>query len=326
MRLRVGFITFAHLHAPAYLHALRAHPMAEVVGICDDDGTRAAFSGLPVFESLSALLGAVDAVVIVSENLRHAAHIEAAAAAGKAILCEKPLAASREQAERIGRAVQEAHSFLMTAFPCRYSPAFGRMRERLKAGDIGTLLAVCATNRGKCPGGWFVDPALSGGGAMIDHTVHVADLLWLLLGEEPTRVAAQIGSNRLGLAVEDSAMLTLDYASDIFATLDSSWSRPESYRTWGDVTMSLVGDAGVLEVDLFGQEIETFTAGHLSAGYGSDLDSLLIDDFVRCVLESKPSPITAEDGLRATRVVLAGYESASNGGRSIPLGGATAAR
>src|SRR5207253_2134250 len=95
---------------------------------------------------------------------------------------------------------------VMTAFPCRYAPSFTRLQERVKAGDIGPIKAICATNRGRCPFDWFVQENLSGGGAMIDHTVHVTDLLRALLGEEPTRVQAQTGSNMYGQSWDDTAM------------------------------------------------------------------------------------------------------------------------
>ena len=151
---------------------------------------------------------------------------------------------------------------------------------------------------------------------MIDHTVHVTDLLRALLGEEPVRVQAQIGNNMYGKDWEDTAMLTIDFASGIFATLDSSWSRPQSYKTWGDVTMNVVGENGVIEMNMFGQEIDKYADGsvtHALGGYGSNLDAGLVEDFVRSCLENRQPPITAFDGVQAARVAIAGYRSASSG-------------
>ena len=204
----------------------------------------------------------------------------------------------------------------MTAFPCRYAPSFIRLVERVKGGDIGAIKAICATNHGRCPFDWFVEPELSGGGAMIDHTVHVADLLRVLLGEEPTRVQAQTGTKMYGKTWDDTAMLTIEFPSGVFATLDSSWSRPQSFKTWGDVTMNVVGESGVIELNMFGQEIDRYSDGkvtHSVAGYGSDADGGLVNDFVRCCIEGTPPPITAFDGIQAARVAMAGYRSAAAG-------------
>ena len=209
-------------------------------------------------------------------------------------------------------AAREADVRLMTAFPCRFSPAWVALKEKVAVGEIGRLRAVTATNRGTCPFGWFVNPALSGGGAMIDHVVHVADLLHDLLAEEPLRVQAQTGANMYGEDWEDTAMLTLEYRDGVFATLDSSWSRPTQFRTWGDVTMHVVGDEGVIELDMFGQEIQHFHPGertHTVGGYGSDLDSLMVAEFIGACLEHREPSVTGEHGLAAVKVALAGYKS-----------------
>jgi predicted dehydrogenase len=320
MALRVGIVSTAHLHVWSYAGLLKAHPQAEIVGVWDDDSERGdAFGeriGVPVDRDLDALLDRCDAAVIMSENLRHREHIERAAKAGKAILCEKPLVVSEEDADGVRRVLDETGAPLMTAFPCRYSPAFARLRERVSLGDVGRIRALCTTNRGMCPGGWFVQPDLSGGGAMIDHVVHVADLLRVLLDEEPVRVFAATGSNMYDMPVDDTAMLTIEFGSGIFATLDSSWSRPKGYKTWGDVTMNVVGDDGVLELDMFGPAVDRFAdtkPSHTVAPYGSSLDGGLVDDFVRCALEGTPMPITAHDGIQAARVAIAGYRSAEMG-------------
>lgn len=316
--LRVGVLSVAHMHVWGYAPAVRDHPDAELVGVWDEVPERLAkfcsAANLRPFSDIDELLDQVDAVVICSENTKHAALAEKAAAKGRSILCEKPLVTNAEDARTMLEIAKRVK--VMTAFPCRYSPAFLRLRERVAAGDIGRILAVCATNRGRCPFDWFVETELSGGGAMIDHTVHVSDLLRVLLGEDPTRVQAQTGSNMYGKDWEDTAMLTLEYPSGVFATLDSSWSRPASYKTWGDVTMNVVGEEGVIELNMFGQEIDRYSdeqVTHTLAGYGSNVDKGLVDDFIRCCLSDAEPPISAEDGVAAARVALAAYRSAAAG-------------
>ena len=317
--VRVGFVTTAHVHVPAFVSGLRSAGLrATPVGLWDHDAARgAAFCerfGLTPFESRSALLDACDAVIVGSENVRHGEDILAGLAAGCHVLCEKPLVITEDDAAAVRAAVAQTDRVVMTAFPCRFSPAWAALKERVAAGAIGTVRAICATNRGTCPGGWFTDPALSGGGAMIDHTVHVADLLWDLLGQRVVRVNAQTGSNVYGQAWDDTAMLTLEYADGTFATLDSSWSRPGSYKTWGDVTMTVTGDLGTIELDMFGQEVHRYgVGGHSVAGYGTNLDAAMIDEFLSAIEDRRAPRVTAEDGLRAAAVALAGYRSVREG-------------
>lgn len=246
MKVKVGIMSFAHLHADSYAHCLKTHPSAELVGIADHDKQRAQAKALQwetqAFDSYEALLASeVQAVIICSENVRHAPLAQMAAAAGKHILCEKPLMTREEDGKAMLAAAQGAGVHLFTAFPCRFSPAFQQMRQLYESGAIGELPALRGTNRGSNPGGWFTDPAQSGGGALIDHTVHVADLIRLLTGQEITEVYAETGNNMFHGAYDDTAMLSMTLQNGVFATLDASWSRPKTFPTWGDVTLAAVG-------------------------------------------------------------------------------------
>lgn len=321
--LRVGLLSVAHMHVDAYVAALGAHPRAEIIGLFDPDAARAttfsARSSIPAFGRIDDLLALCDAVVVCSENSGHADLVVRAAEAGKAILCEKPLAADEADLQRIQKAVEGAGVLLMTAFPCRFSPAYARLKARVEGGEIGRVRAVAATNRGTCPMGWFVQKNLSGGGAMIDHVVHVADLLRDLFGGDPTRVQAQTGNNLYGGDWDDTAMVTMEWADGTFATLDSSWSRPKGYKTWGDVTMTVVGEGGTIEMDMFGPGVEVYGAdGYRSSAYGSDLDAAMVDAFVRACLDGAPVPTTMQDGLQAARIALAGYRSVA-AGEPVPV-------
>lgn len=308
------------MHSWGYASGLVRNPHAQLAGVWDDNDIRgrdfAKLHQIPFFASALELLAEVDAVVITSENKKHAELVELAAAAGKHVLCEKPLATDEDEGRRILNAAEKADIKLMTAFPCRFSPAFQSLLSHVRSGKIGTVRAVCATNRGTCPFDWFVDKSLSGGGAMIDHTVHVADLLRVLLGCEVKSVFAQIGNNIYGQDWEDTAMLTLTFENGVLATLDSSWSRPKAYKTWGDVTMNVVGDGGTIELDMFNQQLDAYAEGaksHTVAPYGSDLDFALVSAFVDSILSDTPPPASGFDGLQAARVAFAGYESVKTG-------------
>lgn len=321
MSLRVGFLGVAHMHAGSYAHALRARTDVELVGVFDRTASTAeAFAKnheIPLTQSEEQMLDSADALIIASENTHHSRLIEAGAHRGLPMLCEKPLVTSKEDAARVRQALSQSASTLMTAFPCRFSPAFHRLKSRVQGGDIGEVLAVCATNRGRCPFGWFVDRTLSGGGAIIDHVVHVADLLAVLLGEAPRQVACSSGNNMHSESWEDCAMVTLDYPSGIFATLDSSWSRAKSYKTWGDVTLNVVGSNGVMEIDLFSQAFDLYrnsgSPSHAVAGFGSDLDAQLIHEFVTAARERRQPTPDAEAGISASMVAVSAAESARDG-------------
>jgi predicted dehydrogenase len=318
MTVKVGIMSFAHLHADSYALCLKQHPQAELVGIADHDRTRAKAKALQfetqALDSYEALLASeVQAVIICSENAKHAQLAQMAAAAGKHILCEKPLMTRLEDGKAMLAAAQGAGVHLFTAFPCRFSPAFQQMRHMVQSGTIGELLALRGTNRGSNPGGWFNDPELAGGGAMIDHTVHVADLIRLLTGQEITEVYAETGNNMFHGAYDDTAMLTLTLANGVFATLDSSWSRPKTFPTWGDVTLAAVGTRGIIEMDMFAQHLIHYDDRIdriCQVFWGDNIDYLMIDEFMRVVAGESPKTLaTGADGYRAAAVAIRAYDA-----------------
>ncbi|MCW5939700.1 MAG: Gfo/Idh/MocA family oxidoreductase [Fimbriimonadaceae bacterium] len=309
--LRAAILGVAHVHAPSYARCLSASCRARLACVWDNDPARAeAFGsswGVPAARSREEALAQCDVAVIAGENLGHGDAIEACLESGVPVICEKPLAASWDEHDRIAGLVSQSPTLVATAFPCPHSPVFKSLLSRVQAGDLGEILAVSGTNRGQCPFDWFVDPARSGGGAMIDHVVHLADLYWRLLGKEPEKVTASVGHNMHRLACEDTAHVMLRYGEGLFATIDSSWSRSKSFETWGDVTLRVVGETGVAEADLFGQGVRVLTDRTRLRGTGSDLDGPMLEDFLSSVQEGRPPMSTAEDGLRASRVALAGY-------------------
>jgi predicted dehydrogenase len=205
----------------------------------------------------------------------------------------------------------------MTAFPCRFHPAAAQMKRDAESGTWGELLAIQGTNRGTMPGGWFVDRALSGGGAIIDHTVHVVDLMrWIMPGAEVAEVFAERGTRLHPIDADDCGLLVFSFDNGVIASLDPSWSRTKAYPTWGDVTLELVGTSGVGRVDLFRQRLtvhDNRTMRTSWTNWGSDMDLGLVAEFLACVREDREPFVTGEDGLRALQTALAAYESAARG-------------
>lgn len=324
MSLRIGVLSTAHVHAPSFVSSFGSHPMVKSLQIWDDQvqrGQAFAKDRKLTFESdLAKVLTNSDAVVICSENVKHVDLIEAAVAHKLHVLCEKPIAANKNDLDKLACLTHDENLVLMTAFPCPFSPTFQNLKLRVEKGEIGRVLSVCSTNQGTCPFGWFVDPALSGGGAMIDHVVHVMDLLRRLLGENPNSVQAQIGNKMYSQNWDDVAMVTVGFPSGVFATIDSSWSKPKGYKTWGNVTMNVVGDMGVMEADLFVQGMDIMSeTGIQRYSTGSNLDGLMVGEFMDAIADKRRPSISLDDGVWASKVAIGGYESVANGGKVVAI-------
>lgn len=321
-RTRIGMASFAHMHAGSYAAGLRTLPDAEIAAIWDYDDDRGhqmaeqfETSYEPDLDRFLAL--DTQGVIICTENARHREITVACAEAGKHVMCEKPLATSVEDGQAMIDACRKAGVELATAFPCRFSPAMQRLKETVDAGKLGRIVGVAGTNRGRMPGGWFIELEKSGGGAVIDHTVHVTDLLRYMTGANPTRVYAEISNLMYGLEFDDCGLLTIEFDNGMFATLDSSWSRPKTFPTWGDVTMEVVGTEGTASLDMFNQKFITYMDNVNRVNFqvwGSNIDAGLVRAFVDTCQGHKSNVIASgEDGLRALEVALGAYESARTG-------------
>jgi predicted dehydrogenase len=322
-KLKVGMISFAHGHAFSYLNALCANPDVEVTGIAHEEKSRVEAvveqSGIPYYEDYRELLKSdIDAVVICSENANHAQQTIDAANAKKHVLCEKPLGVSVTEMEQMISACESNGVQLMTAFPCRYITAVVQAKKAVDQGEIGEIVAIKGTNRGTIPSGWFLDPKLSGGGALFDHTVHVMDLMnWFLSGSRVKEVYAYAATLfNEGVEVDDAGMIHVKFDNGVFGVIDTSWSRPKSFPTWGDVTMEIIGTNGVISVDSFAQKNELYADDTGKGTYmfwGDGMDEHLVKSFVDSVLNGVPVPISGVDGLRSAEVALAGYQSVKLG-------------
>ncbi len=321
--MKIGLMSIAHHHAEAYINNVRKAPGVELMGLADDDAERgrhfAQTFATPYFESYEALLNArPDAVLVCSENSRHRPLVEMAAAAQAHVLCEKPLATTPADALAMVDACRKAGVMLMTAFPMRFSTPLLEVKARLAAGDLGQVYCFNATNQGEAPlhlRPWFVDQELAGGGALMDHIVHLADIMRWYLGSEVTEVYAQ--SNRILYAdkvtVETGGLVMLTFANGVFASIDCSWNKPNYYPTWGGLTFELVTDRGAVLVDGFKQNLTVYSHDvrrPLWAYWGSDMNQAMIDEFVAAIREGRAPRVTGEDGLRAVEIVAAAYESA----------------
>ncbi|GAA0600614.1 Gfo/Idh/MocA family oxidoreductase [Kribbella sandramycini] len=342
MTLKVAIASFAHTHAASYAWLLGQMPDVEVLS-ADPDGAAApdagprgaefaAELGVPYVDSYDELFAwGPDAVVVTSENAGHRALVERAAAAGAHVLCEKPLATEVADGEAMLAACAAAGSILMIAYPVRFAPSYLRLRAMVEAGRLGDVFAVLGTNNGKIPYDsrqWFTDATLAGGGALVDHTVHCADLIdGLTGGASATRVYA--ASNRIlhqdkDVAVETGGLVTVTYDNGLLATIDCSWSVPDNGPTWGGVSLEVTGTNGSVEIEPFLPHLTgTDANGEVFLGIGPNLDESLLDTFLDAVrtagppVAGKPPAVVPQPdgnvGLRTLRIVDAARRSALSG-------------
>ena len=324
--IKIGILSLAHHHGEAYISNLRRMEGVELLGVADDDRSRAekiaGQNEARFFPSYEALLEAKpDGVIVCTENNRHRPLVEMAAARGVHVLCEKPIATTLEDARAIVDACDQAGVLLMTAFPLRFSAPLLEIKARLDNGDLGDIYCFNGTNQGELPTkhrAWFVDPELAGGGAIMDHTVHLVDIMRWLTGSEVETMYAR--SNRIFHAeeveVETGALEMLTLENGVFATIDASWSRPQYWPTWGGLTFEMVTQRGAVIVDAFRQNLNVYRHDWQRSNWaywGSDMNHAMVSDVIAAIRENRPPRVTGMDGLRAVEAALAAYESDRTG-------------
>lgn len=315
--MKVGIMSFAHMHAYSYANSLTKIPGVKIVGIFDDNEKRgeeaARTYGTVYFLSQTSFLQAeMDAVIICSENNRHKEMVINAAKAKKHILCEKPIATTIEDAKEIIRVCEENEVILQIAFPVRFSTPIMELKKQIDDGVLGEIIAFRTTNRGQNPGGWFIDEKQAGGGAVLDHTVHMVDIMRSYLGEEISEVYAIVDSYFHQINTDDAGIVTLEFENGVIASHDASWSRFKEYPNWGDVTIEVIGSKQTVKVNANKQHLKVYGSNSkplTHVFYGDDMNFGLMQDFLQCVKEKKTPSITGYDGLKALEVALAAYES-----------------
>jgi predicted dehydrogenase len=324
--MKIGILSFAHHHGEAYISNLRHIENVEILGVADEDAGRgqklAEQHEARFFPSYESLLEAKpDGVIICTENNRHRPLVEMAASRGVNVLCEKPIGTTNEDARAIVDVCDKAGVMLMTAFPMRFSAPLLEIKARLDNGDFGDVYCFNATNQGELPTkhrAWFVDPVLAGGGAIMDHTVHLVDIMRWFLGSEVETVYA-CGNHIFHadeVQVETGALEMLTFSNKVFATIDASWSRPPYWPTWGGLTFEMVTQRGAVVMDAFRQNINIYSHDAQRANWaywGSDMNQAMIAEFVAAIQKNRAPKVTGVDGLRAVEVTLAAYESLKTG-------------
>lgn len=322
MSTNIGLLSVAHPHVGSYAACVNGIEGAELVGIAAGDDERDEVEEyaseyetdvLPPDE----LLDCIDGAVVCASNAAHRYWVERAAEAGVSVLCEKPLSTSIEDACAIVDACADAGVHLGVAMPLRFSQPVRTAKRALENEVLGDLRFLSGTNRGQMPGRWFIDPEQSGGGAVMDHTVHIVDIVRWLTGEDVREVYAESDTRFHDIPVEDCNLLLMELTDGTQFVLDGSWSKPDHWDTWGDATLRLVGREGVLSIDCFDQTIkqtrDTEPVGIRSRYWGSNLDEGLLRDFVASVSDDRSPLKTGRDAIAEVCVIEAAYRSAERG-------------
>jgi predicted dehydrogenase len=338
--LGVAVVGVAHTpHAMSYARCLAASPTAHLVGVYDDDpelGQRVAKRfGAPFIADLDELLDSpnLDAVVICSATSHHRALVERAAARGLHVLCEKPIAITAHDAEAMVAACDAADVQLHVAFVTRFYPLVEQLRAAVQAGQLGDVLAMVGANRGRPPlppqyPAWITTPSESGGGALIDHSVHVTDIMRHVTGREVVTVAAEVDSLMWNSGVDDMALLSLVFDDGTVASVDPSWSVPAGNPWDYDFYLRILGTKGAASIDDLAESVQVVSSsagtGMRLSQFGVDIDALMVEAFVASVRagEVLHPCATGVDGLRALQIALAAYASAA-AGDAVPVGDTT---
>jgi predicted dehydrogenase len=315
---RVGIISFEHMHALSYTKALKSISGVELVGIADTDSFRgtemAARFGTKYYEDYRELLKTdVDGVIICTCNKLHKTTVIDAANAGKHILVEKPFAVSAADSAAMLDACRKNNVKIMTAFPMRFNQAVINAKKAVDNGEIGDILCITGINHGKIPSGWFLDKDLAGGGAVMDHTVHVADLMRWFTGSEAKSVFAESGALIHNKGIDDCGILNVEFENGVFATIDTSWAHHKNYTIWPEVYMEIIGTKGVLVLDAFRQNERVYAEDQIYDDvWGSNGDFGLVLEFTEVLKTGREPSVTGLDGARATDIALAAYQSSNS--------------
>ncbi len=344
--LGVGIIGLHHLHSVDYIPHFQAITHTEVRGIAEGDNDYrnrvCQQTGLVGYADLDALLAQKDIhlVVIFLPHADCPEAVEKAAAAGKHVLVEKPMAATSEGIRRMILATQQAGVMLSPPYCWRYHPASQQIKRLIDEGVIGEIITL----EGRCAAGfpgryldngispWLLEKAAAGGGPMHNLGVHWIDLFRWFLQDEVISASGMISHAQHHLNVEDNSLAIIRFKGGAIASLDISYSVPPQYPAGRDLFIGIRGTRGSIswspawggnsdEVFLVSNHpnyadapVRTLQIGSRAVpGYGGISGLAYLRETVGAIIQNQTPGITGQDGLRAMEVVEAIYESAHTG-------------
>lgn len=314
---------------PAFSQSQLARPVALVSGRPEKARAVAAQYGIDPaavyhYDEMARMAenSEIDAVYIVTPNGRHRDHAQAAAQAGKHVLCEKPMANTSAEAREMIAACADAGVKLMIAYRCQYELLNLETARLAQSGELGAPRIIHATNTQVHGTGdqWRIRAALSGGGALPDIGLYCLNGVRTMLGEDPIEVYAQIvnpvGDERYA-EVEETVSFTLRFPSGAIANCVTSYGAHECKN------MEIRLEKGSLELEnAFAYQGQRLYVAQLRDGREQMSEirlapknqfTLEIDHFADCVLNSRTPHTPGEEGLQDHILMEAIYRSAREG-------------
>jgi inositol 2-dehydrogenase len=323
-KLSVGVIGVGTLGRRHAENLRRGIPAAQLVAVADTDGARARQVAAELeieysYDGLEPLLERkeIQAVVIAAPSKFHASAIQASAAAGKHVFCEKPPALSWEEARAAVEAVARAGRQLQIGFMRRYDPAYAKAKKLIDGGEIGEPILFKALGRDREP----PPPNFLRGGIngtlFLDSSIHEFDLARWLMNDEVAEVHAFGGvlvcPELAELGDVDTAVVNLRFQRGGVGNVESLRQSTYGY----DIRTEIIGSKGALHVGYLQQTPQlVLTRNSVAHDVVSHwlvrfADAYLneLRDFVERILAGKPTQVAGQDGLRALEVSLAAERS-----------------
>lgn len=303
------------------IHAtnLRFHvPGAELVAVADPDSAGMSFAedlGIKdCYTDYRQILERddIDAVAICSPTETHSPYTIAFAEKGKHVFCEKPLDLSLQTIQQVDQVIQETGIKFMLAFNRRFDKDFARVRQSVVAGEIGDPHILKITSRD--PGPPPISYIKISGGLFMDMVIHDFDMARFIVGDEVEEVFSQ-GLVRVDPAIGaagdiDTALTSLKFKNGVLATIDTSRKATYGYdqriEVFGSKGMAKIENHPIHSHQLFNKEgqqsavLENFFLERYEQAYRTEMQA-----FIQAILEDKPMPVGARDGLMSTAIAQA---------------------
>ncbi|MET0533579.1 MAG: Gfo/Idh/MocA family oxidoreductase [Steroidobacter sp.] len=256
----------------------------------------------------------IDVVYVVTPNALHAAQAIAAAKAGKHVFCEKPMAVSVDECQKMIDAAKVAGRKLSVAYRCQFEPHHLECIRIAREKELGDL-RVIESNFGfplGDPTQWRIKKKLSGGGALMDVGVYCLQATRYISGEEPVLISAFETKTDPAkfVDVDETMTFQLTFPSGVLGNCSTSFNaagmgrvRAHTQRGWFGLDPAF-NYGGIKGARSDGKPLEKPVVDHFAAE---------IDDFSQCIIEKRASKVPGEEGLRDIRIMMAIYESARTG-------------
>ena len=321
-----GLIGTGRIAEDRILPGINAYEGNELIGVVSRDPARAndfakRFNARHAYTNYDDLLKnpAVTVVAIHTPNALHAEQAIAAARAGKHVFCDKPMATSATDAERIVRECEKAGVTLGVNFHNRQMPCFIETRRIVQSGEIGNVLMVqleasAGVGAASVAASWRTDPKMAGLGTSMNVGTHVYDILRFILGSEITLVSAMFDT--APGAMESTSLTTFRFANGALAQLNVNQSTPNPHNDF-----VIYGSKGritgrALTRSRAGGELQVLLNDGTSrqqAYPAINAHEACVIDFSKALIESRAPAATGIDGLRSVQLTDAMGKSAWEG-------------